>query len=65
MMDRSVPDATYQFSRKIGPLVRERKIFERFLPYMGVVAILAFGSGELIKIQTLLPVFPTVGLFVH
>ena len=33
-------DATYQVFVEIGLLVPEKKIFEEFLPYMGVVAIL-------------------------
>ena len=39
-MGPRVPNATYQATKVIGPLVLEKKIFEGFLPYMGVAAIL-------------------------
>ena len=34
-----IPNATYS-SKGIGLLVREKKIFEGYLPYMGMAAVL-------------------------
>ena len=39
MMDRS-PQCDIPSYKEIGPLVPEKKIFEGFLPYMGLVTIL-------------------------
>ena len=48
-----VTNATYQVSWRIGPPVRETKIFEGFLPYMGVAAMLVMWPR--CREQTFLP----------